>query len=84
MHSFIYKSLRKTDTYVYLRERDGFDALPASLRETLGALVFVLEIELSPERRLAREDPLTVIGNLERRGFHLQMPPPEPSLALPT
>ncbi|GAA0710632.1 YcgL domain-containing protein [Dokdonella soli] len=79
MHCFVYKSLRKADTYVFLRERDGFGALPPALGEPLGRLELVTEIELTPQRKLAREDAAVVIENLERRGFHLQLPPPEPS-----
>jgi uncharacterized protein YcgL (UPF0745 family) len=32
---------------------------------------------LTPERKLAREDIATVLDNLERQGYHLQMPPAE-------
>jgi uncharacterized protein YcgL (UPF0745 family) len=40
-----------------------------------GTPEFALEFELTPERRLAREDPRQVLANLHERGFHLQMPP---------
>lgn len=76
MDCFVYKSLRRADTFVYLRERDGFDAIPATLAATLGPLSFVIELALSPERKLAREDVDTVIANLQGPGFHLQLPPP--------
>lgn len=76
MQSFVYKSLRKADTYVFLREAGGFDVLPAALAERLGELVFVIEVELSAQRRLAREDVVAVMDNLRGQGFHLQLPPP--------
>jgi uncharacterized protein YcgL (UPF0745 family) len=76
MQCFVYKSLRKADAYVFLRENEGFGVLPAALAETLGTLVFVIEIELSPQRKLAREDVAVVMANLAERGFHLQLPPP--------
>ena len=75
MHAYVYKSQRRADTYVYLAKRDAFDRLPEPLRTQLGELGFVLEVELSPERRLAREDPAEVRANLAARGFHLQFPP---------
>ena len=28
MHAYVYKSLNKADTYVYLARRDDFDCLP--------------------------------------------------------
>lgn len=75
MQAYVYKSLRKADTYVYLATRDDFARLPEPLRTRLGALSFVLEVALTPERRLAREDASVVRGNLGTRGFHIQFPP---------
>ena len=75
MQAYVYKSRRKSDTYVYLRERDGFGLIPEPLRTSLGALDFVLELALGPDRKLAREDPTIVRANLSARGFHLQFPP---------
>lgn len=75
MHAYVYKSQRQADTYVYLSERDAFDRLPEPLRTRLGPLRFVLDVALTPERRLARENPEDVRHNLVARGFHLQFPP---------
>lgn len=75
MHAYVYKSQRKADTYVYLAARDDFERLPESLRLQLGALQFVLDVALTAERKLAREDVATVRDNLVHRGFHLQFPP---------
>lgn len=76
MRCYVYKSARRADTYVYLRERDGFALMPESLRQGLGSLLFVLELDLSPERRLAQADVTVVMANLSGPGFHLQVPPP--------
>jgi len=73
MHAYVYKSQRKADTYVYLAERDDFDTLPEPLRRQLGPLQFVLELALTPQRRLAREDPAVVRRHLVTRGYHLQL-----------
>ena len=75
MQAHVYKSLRKDDTYVYLAARDDFTRLPEPLRTQLGGLQFVLEVALTPGRKLAREDVEAVRGNLALRGFHLQFPP---------
>ena len=74
MHAYVYKSQRKADTYVYLAKRDDFDCLPPPVRTQLGALAFVLDVALTPERRLAQADADVVRANLAERGFHLQMP----------
>ena len=78
MHAFVYKSLKKADTYVYLAARDDFARLPEPLRGQLGTLQFVLGVDLAPGRRLARENPDVVRANLATRGFHLQFPPTQP------
>ena len=75
MLAHVYKSLRRADTYVYLAARDDFTRLPEPLRPRLGTLAFVLETDLVPARKLAREDAATVMENLAARGFHLQFPP---------
>ncbi len=75
MHAYVYKSLKQADTYVYLAGRDAFARLPETLRGQLGPLQFVLDVDLVPERTLARSDPAVVRDHLRARGFHLQLPP---------
>lgn len=75
MVCFIYKSLKKNELYLYLDKKDDFSALPADLYNSLGRLQFVMELQLSPERKLAREDAKKVMASLENRGFHIQLPP---------
>lgn len=75
MLAHVYKSLARADTYVFLPRRDDFSALPEALHARLAPWQWVLEVTLSPTRKLARENPLTVIANLETQGFHLQFPP---------
>ncbi|HEV7269164.1 YcgL domain-containing protein [Pseudoxanthomonas sp.] len=76
MQAYVYKSLRKADTFVYLAKRDDFSVVPEPLRTPLGELSFVLEVALTPDRTLAREDAAVVRENLAARGFHIQFPPP--------
>lgn len=76
MQAYVYKSQRKADTFVYLARRDEFTVLPEPLRTQLGPLAFVLEVALTPERKLARQDAAVVRENLSSRGFHVQFPPP--------
>jgi uncharacterized protein YcgL (UPF0745 family) len=61
--------------YLYLAAEDGFDRVPQALLERFGEPRLVLELELNPQRRLAREDVNRVMTNLRERGYHLQMPP---------
>ena len=80
MHAYVYKSRRKQDTYLYLARRDDFAAVPESLRVPLGVLAFVIELELTPERRLARVDAGAVREALHTQGFYVQLPPVPGSL----
>ena len=75
MQAYVCKSRRRADTYVFLAARADFARLPEVLRAQLGELAFVLEVALTPDRRLAQSDPQLVRDNLATRGFHVQFPP---------
>lgn len=72
---WVYRSTRKQEMYLYLAEPDAFDAVPEALLQQFGDPILVIELELSPERRLAREDVDIVMCNLRTCGYHLQLPP---------
>lgn len=74
MQCAIYKSLKKQDTYLYLATKDDFTCVPESLQKLIGEAAHVMDLELSPERKLAQEDTAEVLKNLQERGWHLQMP----------
>jgi hypothetical protein len=80
MMAFIYRSRRKDEMYLFLRDRDDFEVVPEALRNAFGQAEFVMALDLASRDRLAREDIETVRANLRDQGFHLQMPPP-PELA---
>jgi uncharacterized protein YcgL (UPF0745 family) len=77
MHCFVYASQRKADTYLWLHQRDNFQAVPAPLALMLGDLRFVLEVQLHAQRRLPYEDTQVVMEHLQTQGWHLQLPPQE-------
>ncbi len=76
MQCYIYRSPRKADAYLYLAQKDDFDAVPAELMRVFGPPEFCFDFELTSERRLAQEEAVEVLRNLETRGFHLQMATP--------
>jgi Uncharacterized protein conserved in bacteria len=77
MPCFVYASLRKNDSYLWLAQRDGFDVLPESLVMLLGELRFVMEVHLHEQRQLPHEDAAQVLDHLRTQGWHLQLPPQE-------
>ena len=74
MQCFIYRCNLKPDMYIYLAEEDEFDCVPREIFDTLGIVEFSMELELTPDKKLAREDITTVISNLKEYGFHIQLP----------
>jgi len=76
MRCYVYKGRRKPDTYLYLTVADDFSAVPEEIMKAFGEMERVMKLELSPGRRLAREDVRKVLRNLLLRGFHIQLPPP--------
>lgn len=73
----IYKSPRKTGMYLYVLKADGLERIPEGLLPFFGAPVHAFDLVLTPERKLAREDIIKVLENLDTQGYHLQMPPPD-------
>jgi len=71
----IYKSPRKSEMYLYVEKKDALRRVPEALLAIFGPPQHTFDLVLSPERQLAREDIGKVLENLEKQGFHLQMPP---------
>ena len=74
MKCFIYKSLKKADTYIYLSEKDNFQDVPERLMKIFGAPQFTFEFELHAARKLAVADAKQVIASLQQQGYYLQIP----------
>ena len=74
MKSYIYRCSNKPDMYIYLAEEDVFDNVPREIFNTLGIVEFAMELDITSNTKLAREDAQTVLDNLNEHGFHLQLP----------
>ena len=74
MQCYIYRSSVKDGLYVYLAEENGLESLPKPVLKQLGAPEFAMSIDLTPERALGQEHTPTVLENLTKQGFHVQMP----------
>ena len=77
MKSFIYRCSNKTDMYIYLVEEDNFENVPKEIYNSLGIISFSMELEITPDLKLAKEDSRLVMDNLKEHGFHLQLPSDE-------
>ncbi|MBF7686994.1 YcgL domain-containing protein [Acinetobacter rathckeae] len=85
MHCNIYRSSKKDEMYVYIATDkkthevvegvDLLEVLPEAMRQAFGRATFVMNLELTQERKLARANTLHVLDSLQTRGFFIQMPP---------
>ncbi|HEY5775507.1 MAG TPA: YcgL domain-containing protein [Xanthomonadales bacterium] len=82
MKCSVVRSSLKDFTYIYLLEGQDFDDLPEELKRVFGKPEFVMNLQLSPERKLAYEDIKQVMHNLSEQGYHLQLPPKEDASGL--
>ncbi|MBT6273231.1 MAG: YcgL domain-containing protein [Chromatiales bacterium] len=72
---WVYRCVRRPETYLFLAKEDGADALPEQLRSVVGPLELVIHIELHAGRPLARASAQTVMADLKSQGYYLQLPP---------
>ncbi len=75
MQCFIYKSLKKSELYLYLEKKDDFSMVPEPLLDSFGKIEFVMDLEITPERKLAKENVAKVLASLQNKGFFVQIPP---------
>ena len=74
----VFRSGKKAETYLYLAHGRSYEDLPPELRQAFGEPAFVMQLNLSEQRRLARVDVRRVIADLDAQGFYLQLPPEIP------
>jgi len=82
MKCSVVRSSLKDFTYIYLLAGQDFEDLPDALKNVFGDPEFVMDLVLTPERKLAYEDVSQVMQNLSDNGYHLQMPPQEDTTGL--
>ncbi len=76
----IYKSTKKAQTYLFVKTRDDFSAVPEPLMLTFGTPTLVTLINLATKEKLAFADLARVTANLNEQGYYLQLPPPPEDL----
>lgn len=81
MKCVIFRCGKKQEMYLYVPYKDDEAALLTELPEGLttltGRLERVMELDLTPERKLARARVEEVMAALREKGFYLQVPPNE-------
>lgn len=83
MHCDIYRSSKKEEMYIYIpcdpkqeqTDEDPLANVSDAIKQAFGRATFVMRLELSEARKLARVNVLHVMDSLATKGFFLQMPP---------
>ena len=76
----VYKSPKKDETYLFIKQRDNFSDVPDALMQTFGTPALVTVINLATRDLLAMADINKVKESLNEQGFYLQLPPPKEDL----
>ena len=71
----VFKSPKKQEMYLYVERKKGIASLPDNLKNIFGEPEHVLDMVLTPKKKLARTDAQKVLDELLLNGFYLQMPP---------
>lgn len=72
-----YRSPKKAELYLFIPQETKLEDLPNELLVMFGEPGHVIDFELTPEKKLARESAQTVIEAIEAKGYFMQMPPHE-------
>ena len=87
----IYRSSKRDEMYLYVARSnvqgesqadadsdhatDPFANVPESMQKAFGRATFVMQLELTQERKLARVSTMRVLDALQTQGYFVQMPP---------
>ncbi|WP_407275957.1 YcgL domain-containing protein [Halothiobacillus sp. DCM-1] len=75
MQCTVYKSLKKSDWYLFVPHEVEPAALPEAIVTPLLPLERVMALDLTRDRPLARTDTRTLRQFLSTLGFYVQLPP---------
>lgn len=71
----VYKSLTKSDYYLFVKKADDVARVPEALLSYFGKYELAMTLVLSPDRRLAMMSAEEVLEALDEKGYYLQLPP---------
>lgn len=71
----VYKSLTRSDYYLFVNRDDELTRVPESLLKHFGPHELAMTLALSAEQRLAAATAADVLDALVDKGYYLQLPP---------
>lgn len=72
----VYKSIRKSQTYLFVAKREDFSAVPEPLLIQFGEPQLVSILNIKADTKLALADANKLIFSIQTDGYYLQLPPP--------
>ncbi len=78
MQSYIYRSEKKADCYLFLKAPCEDFTLPEPVKKVMGELHLVMKLDINSDTKLALSDASAIIEAFDKQGFYIQMPPSEP------
>ncbi len=72
----VYKSIRKSQTYLFIAKRDDFSPVPDPLLSQFGPPQLVTVLNLKDDTKMAFAEADKVLKAIVSNGFYLQLPPP--------
>ena len=76
MLTAVYKSSKKSETYLFVKKREDFSDVPEILLTQFGVPLLVSILNINNETKMAISCAKKVIEEIENNGFYLQLPPP--------
>lgn len=73
----IYKSLARSDYYLFVKQDEDLSRVPDALLEHFGRHELAVTLALTPHRKLALASAPEVLEALDEKGYYLQLPPPQ-------
>lgn len=70
----VFRSSKKSDTYIFVRRGQKWEDLPESLKAIFGNPIHSMDLVMTPERKLARTTGEQVLKAIAEKDFLLQMP----------
>lgn len=72
----VYKSIRKSQTYLFIAKRDDFSSVPNELLNQFGIPELISLLNIEEKTKMALADPESVRSAIIKDGYYLQLPPP--------
>jgi uncharacterized protein YcgL (UPF0745 family) len=72
-----YKTKKTEELFLFVPTENGLEGLADELLVMFGEPIHVIDFELTPDRKMGREEAAKVYESIQQKGYFMQMPPSE-------